>query len=848
MNFYGKLSINSEIPEEINGLKDLAYNLWWSWNPKAQELFTDLNLELWKEVNKNPVEFLNKISNQKLEEAATDEAFLAKYKQVMDSFKSYLADDDCWFDEDCVQTDFSEKNVIAYFSAEFGLHESLPIYSGGLGVLSGDHCKSASDLNLPFVGVGLLYHHGYFKQKINSDGWQESVYPNLDFDNLAVKPVTDEEGEELKVTIKQEHREIAIKVWKVTVGRITIYLLDTNLEENSPEDRNITSQLYGGGQQTRILQEIVLGIGGTRVLHKLNYRPVVWHMNEGHSVYLGLEKIRHFVKREGYSFEEAMERVAANTVFTTHTPVPAGNEVFPFGLKDKHFTDFWEELGLNRYEFMQLGYTNEENAEGFGLTVLALRLSRFHNGVSKLHGEVASEMWKDLWPEIPADENPITHVTNGIHTPTWLAPEIQELFDRYLPAGWKNRVQDQEVWEEVRNIPDEELWAVHKELKSKLIDHIRERDLARRKRYGNVEIMNKDLLDEDTLTIGFARRFATYKRADLIFRDLDRLAKICNQEGKEVQIIFAGKAHPADNPGQQLIKDIYDVTQMERFKDKIIIVEDYDMNLARYLVQGVDVWLNNPRRPQEASGTSGQKAAANGCLNLSVIDGWWVEGYNGKNGWAIGHELELCSKIEQDELDAESLYQTLEEEVVPMYYEHDNDLPKKWIEWMKEAMVSCGAEYSMNRMVKDYTEQLYIPAHKRCKELSEQEKVAELTNWKNKLRNKWPQLEINSPNQNDLGNFNPEDDIELTAQVNLGQLDPEDIQVELYIVPEDINGDNTDKKIIPMEDRTHIKENVYSYSTKLNLKDSGDYKYTFRVVPNDEKLTTKHELGLIKWI
>ena len=844
MNFFGNLSVNPEIPSKIKGIEDLAYNLWWTWNQDAERLYEDIDSELWEDVNKNPVEFLAKVHYQDLKTAAKDEEYISFYEKIMKEFQDYLNNDNTWFNKN--HSEFNDDQVIAYFSTEFGFHESLPIYSGGLGVLAGDHCKSASDLDLPLVGVGLLYRHGYFKQEINDEGWQKSVYPDFSFEDLPVTPVKEETGDNLIVKVKLAQREVFVKVWQVKVGRIVVYLLDTDIELNSEEDRNITSQLYGGGQQTRISQEIVLGIAGTRALHKMGYDPAVWHMNEGHSVYLGLERIRDLVKDEGLTFEQAREQVAGDTVFTTHTPVPAGNEVFPFGLKDKYFTDYWHEVGLNRYEFMQLGYTDEENAEGFGLTVLALKLANFNNGVSKLHGEVAREMWKDVWPGVPADENPITHITNGIHTLTWLAPEWKELFDKYLPEDWENRLEDREVWDKVREIPDEEFWKTHKDLKKKLIEKIREKDFKRRKRYNETVNLNLDLFDEDKLTIGFARRFATYKRANLILKDIERLNKICNQEGKEVQFVFAGKAHPADVPGQELIKEIYDISQQEEFKGKIIILEDYDMDLARYLVQGVDVWLNNPRRPQEASGTSGQKVAANGGLNFSVLDGWWVEGYNGKNGWSIGYESEFSSRQEQDEIDAEALYQTLEEEIIPLYYnDEDKVYSCEWIEWMKETMATNGPDYSTDRMVQDYTNELYIPAFKRGKELKKNnfETAKELLDWKKEIKQNWNSIKLSSSQQGDLGSFNVKDNIELTVEADLGRLDNEDVDVELYLLDE-----YEEITIRKMKVKEKINDNHYLYETNLNLEDSGDYKYTFRVVPNQDKLTTKHELGLIKWI
>ncbi len=848
MDYYGSLSVKPDLPAEISQLKELAYNLWWCWNHEAEELFASIDQELWKSIERNPVKLLATVDHDRLQELVSDSEFMNKYERVMNNFQNYLNDDDTWFDQNFSYS--RDEEVIAYFSTEFGFHESLPIYSGGLGVLAGDHCKSASDLGLPLVGVGLLYHNGYFRQKINDEGWQKALYPELEKDHLPIKPAQDKNGDNLKVKVNLLNREVVIKVWKLKVGRVEVYLLDTDLEENSEHDRELTSKLYGGGDETRISQEIILGIGGTKALSAMGYEPSVWHMNEGHSVYLGLERIKKLMNKYALEFEQALEAVAGSTVFTTHTPVPAGNETFSFDLKEKYFRGYWEKLGLSRDQFMDLGCVYEEGIDDeFGLTVLALRLARFSNGVSKLHGEVASEMWEDIWDKVPTWENPITSITNGIHTLTWLAPEWQELFDQYLSDDWRNRIEDQQVWEQVRDIPDEEFWNVHYKLKEKLIEHIRERDLARRKRYNNLALKNEELLDKDKLTIGFARRFATYKRATLIFRDIERLAKICNREGQEVQLVFAGKAHPADVPGQELIKKIHDISQREEFKGKVIILEDYDMNLARYLVQGVDIWLNNPRRPLEASGTSGQKVAANGGLNFSVLDGWWVEGYNGNNGWSIGYEIEYENQEKQDRVDSKSLYKVLEEEIVPLYYKVEDGVAKEWIKRMKEAMVTCTGEYSTDRMVQDYANQLYIPALERGVELEADEfkKAKELVVWKNKLEEKWPELNLKSEEYGDQGDFSIDEKVEFTTQLELSELGPEDVEVELYLVKpeEDVT---PEIHIMNLEESS---EGVYTYSLELDLEDLGDtgkYKYTFRAVPDADKLSTKHELGLVEWI
>ncbi|KXS40124.1 MULTISPECIES: alpha-glucan family phosphorylase [unclassified Candidatus Frackibacter] len=847
MNFYGSLAVVPKLPAKIKGLKDLAYNLWWSWNEEAEELFKRIDEEAWVEVDKNPVELLAKVPYEELEAISEEDYFIKKYKRVMQEFNDYLKSEDTWFNQN-YSFSRDDNQVMAYFSTEFGLHETLPIYSGGLGVLSGDHCKSASDLGLPLVGVGLLYHHGYFKQRIDENGWQKELYPELSLNKLPITTVKDNEGRDLIVSVNLAEREVFIKVWQVEVGRVSIYLLDTNIPENSKADRELTAQLYGGDQEMRISQEIILGIGGAKALQAMGYSPILWHMNEGHSVYLGLERIKQLVKEEDLGFRQALESVAANTVFTTHTPVPAGNERFPNNLKENYFKDYWQKLGLSKEDFLNLGRIKEN--EEFCLTVLGLYLARFVNGVSELHGQVASEMWEEFWSGVPANENPITYITNGVHTLSWLATEWQELFNEFFVDDWEDRISYQEVWEEVKKIPNDIFWRTHQDLKRKMIDYIYQSDLERKKRYTKDEELHKNRLHEDILTVGFSRRFATYKRADLLFEDLDRLDKICNQNGKEVQFIFAGKAHPADMPGQKLIKKIHNIAESDRFKDKIILLEDYDIEMARHLVQGVDVWLNNPRRPLEASGTSGQKVAINGGLNLSVLDGWWCEGYNGRNGWVIGREegLEYRDDEEQDLIDSQSLYKTLEEKIVPLYYDTGEEgLPVHWINYMKEAIASTGATYSTDRMLKEYVRKLYMPAMERGKQLKKEDykKAKELTAWKEKLERNWQDITITSPNQGEQGKFNIRDKINLEVEIGLGTLTPEDVTVEAYVVSGVKEGEIM---TATMGLKEELENNSYLYSAEVELKEAGTHKYTFRVIPNQVKLSHKHELGLIKWI
>ncbi len=697
------------LPRRIRRLGELAYNLWWTWNPDVQRLFKRIDIDLWEQTNHNPIRFLRQVELPKLNAVAHDSYYLDFYDRAILAFTRYMNNDNTWYKRNHGQ---SQEELIAYFSTEFGLHETLPIYAGGLGILSGDHVKEASDLGLPLVAIGFLYTRGYFTQKISEDGWQEAHYVRLKFDELPVSPVLDENDSQLTVSVNLPGRSVKACIWQIQVGRTPLYLLDSDVEGNTPEDRELTARLYSSDLDLRISQEIVLGIGGVRALRKLGYNPGVWHMNEGHSAFMALERAREFVKA-GHTFEKAKELVKKETVFTTHTPVPAGNDEFPLWLIDKYFSDYMSELSLNREEFIDLARHKVSWGETFGMSILAMHLSELRNGVSELHGQVAREMWNFLWPDRKAEEVPIAHITNGIHTGTWLARRLRHLYGRYLGRDWLEHIDNQEMWEAIDNIPDEELWAVRRHLKRKLVFYMRER--AREQwLYDGVHpvqvVAAGTLLNPYTLTIGFARRFATYKRADLILSDFNRLLELINRPNRPVQIIFAGKSHPDDNPGKLLIQKVYRMVKKAETGGRLVFLEDYDMNLARYLVQGVDVWLNTPRRPNEASGTSGEKAALNGVLNFSVLDGWWREGYNGHNGWAIGDETDYENHDLQDQMDAESLYNTLENEIIPLYYDRSSgNLPVEWIARMKESIRTLAPQFSMRRMIKDYANDLYFP-------------------------------------------------------------------------------------------------------------------------------------------
>ena len=687
------------MPAKLRRLPELAYNVWWSWNAEARELFRRLDFPLWRRTQHNPVKVLRLVSDQTLNARAEDAAYLRRFNKVMMAYDRAMSNGHSWFH---VTYPHLTRKTIAYFSFEFGLHSSLPIYSGGLGILSGDHAKEASDLGLPFVGVGFLYPQGYFRQRLPSHGWQEAIYEPLDMNDVPILPVKRADGEDMCISVDMGGRTVKARIWRIQVGRVPLFLMDTDVPANDPWDRELSARLYSGDNEMRIRQELMLGVGGVRLLDELGYHPSVLHMNEGHSAFLLLESIRQEVNR-GRNFEDACERVKARTVFTTHTPVPAGHDAFPFYLMDKYFHGFAEQLGISREQFLMLGHHAEPWGDAFNMTVLALRLSGQTNGVSQLHAEVSREMWQPVWPERPVAEVPIRAVTNGVHVPGWTAGEMRQVFIKYLGGDWEDHHDDPVLWERLAEVPDDELWHVHVTLKAKLKDYLRMR--ARRAwTEGQCDpteaLVGGTLLDPNALTIGFARRFATYKRATLLFTDMERLQRLMLDLHRPVQIIFAGKAHPADEPGKHLIQQVYNYAKLNQFGGRVAFVENYDMHTARYFTQGVDVWLNTPRRPREASGTSGMKATINGIPNLSILDGWWVEGYNGANGWAID-DGQFGSTEEQDYHDAQSLYHLLEEEIVPLYYNRDRDgIPRGWVEVMREAIRSNAPRFSTRRMVK----------------------------------------------------------------------------------------------------------------------------------------------------
>ena len=854
MYIFNKITVNPQLPKRVGKLLDIANNLWWSWNSEFLRLFKEIDSDLWETVGKNPVKFLKLVSQDKLEDIAKDEEFLAKYDEVVNHFNSYMQTKETWFSKNYPN---NANDLIAYFSAEYGIDEIIPIYSGGLGILSGDHLKSASDLGLPFVAVGLLYKNGYFNQKIDGYGTQKTEYTNIDLDNLPILPVKDENGEDLIIDVDFPDRKLYLKIWKIVVGRISLYLMDSDIDKNIAEDRVVTLRLYGGDQEMRIRQEIVLGMAGIKLLRRLGLKPSVYHMNEGHSAFLTLEVIKDVMEEKQVSFEVAKSMCSAKTVFTTHTPVPAGNDIFPIELMDKYFSNFWPKLGISREDFLRLGMKNTQGLEqGFNMGMLALRIAGKKNGVSKLHGAVSRRLFSDVWPNIAPDESPIEYVTNGIHTCSWLAPSMKKLFNQYLKPYWQDNIQDDETWNDIKNIPNKELWDTHTDRKKKLFTLVKNNITTRLKSSGyNYEEINEIVskLNPNALTIGFARRFATYKRATLIFRDLERLTQLLNNPERPVQLIFAGKAHPADKEGQDLIKYIHEVSMKPQFKGKIFLLENYNIAMSRYLISGVDVWLNNPRRPMEASGTSGQKASVNGVINFSVLDGWWAEGYNQKNGWTIGDNTEYQSYEEQDIADSESLYNTLENKIIPLYYENkkEDGVSDKWMEMFKNSIISTGGRYSTSRMVIDYTRDYYMELANLSKNHYQNlDEVIDFTNWKKNMYASWKDIKITQNNNLDNITIDAGNQIEVHCIVNLPEnIDCNSIRTEVYYGKILENGIMEQIQTVPMNLIEQDDENrTYKYSAKIELKTGGNYGYTFRVMPQTVMMLDTANLDLIQWV
>jgi starch phosphorylase len=855
------------LPEGLAPLRELAYNLWWSWNPEAIELFRRLSHEAWEESGHNPVRLLGMIDQDRLNSLAHDDGFLAHLERVHGQLQRYMNATHTWYAKNCVLPPRAARRgaspaakrakappalpSIAYFCFEFGLTECLPIYSGGMGVLAGDYLKSASDLGLPMVAVGLFYQQGYFRQYLNADGWQGEAYEEIDFHSA---PAQLEKCNGVPVTIEVAYpgRRVTAQVWRVQVGRIALYLLDTNVAQNQPEDRHITHRLYGGDGEMRIRQEIMLGIGGMRALRALGITPQVCHMNEGHAAFLAIERIRQMMEEQGLTFAEAKEAVVASNIFTTHTSVPAGIDLFAPHLIDRYLGYYYELLHISRHDFLALGRENPGNQdEPLNMAVLALRLAAQTNAVSQLHGEVSRELWQEVWPGVPEWEVPIVAINNGVHTRSWISQDLAALFDRYLGPRWAERPADHTVWQDVDEIPDEELWRVHERRRARLVGFARNRLRSQFEQRGSppAEVARvSELLDPEALTIGFARRFAVYKRATLLLRNPERLAAILNDPKRPVQVIIAGKAHPQDNPAKELIRQL---THLLRDKGlcNVVFLEDYDLNMARYLLQGVDLWLNNPRLMQEASGTSGMKAGANGALNLSVLDGWWAEAYHPEIGWAIGRGEVYEDLNYQDEVESNAIYDLLEKEIVPLFYRRATDsLPRDWIARMKSAMQTVIPMYNTSRMTMEYSERLYQPATSRYLRLSEKgfQRAKRLAEWKARLCQCWPEVRIIGMETDAKGEQPVNSELEVRATLNLGQLSPEDVSVELYGGALDADQEIVEGHATPMS-YVGVRQGVSLYVGKIHFQQSGPRGYTLRVLPHHEDLGNPFEPRLILW-
>ena len=848
-----KYMVSPSLPKELEPLLEITKNFWWCWNQKAVNLLRTIDIDNYDEKDHNPIRILGESSQECFYNMLHDDAAMMNLAEVYDEFKTYMNQETWYASLDDSQKTENEK--IAYFSFEYGLHESLPNYSGGLGILSGDHLKSASDLGLPFIAVGLLYRKGYFRQYLNADGWQQEYDIENDFFNLALEKVLDSNGETMKVDVDLPGRKVYAQIWKANVGRIQLYYLDANIEENSVGDRDITAQLYGGNLETRIQQEILLGIGGIKALKKLGIKPTIYHMNEGHSAFLSLERIRQLMIDDKLDRKTAREVVFSSNVFTTHTPVPAGNDVFPIEMMQKYFVDYIKQIDMSMEEFLKLGKIDPNNQkEDFCMTVLALNLSAENNGVSELHGHVSREMWKDIWKGVPAKELPIDSITNGIHTLSWISFDMQNLLDRYLGPRWRTKPLEYGIWERVQKIPDAELWRTHERRKERLIDFCRERLKAQiiNRGFTKNEINHAEqILTPEALTIGFARRFATYKRGTLLFRDIERLKKIISNPHRPVQIIFAGKAHPHDNGGKELIKNIAEICRREEFRDHIVFLEDYDINVARYMVQGVDVWLNNPRRPLEASGTSGMKVPPNGGLNFSILDGWWDEAYDGQNGWAIGNREEYTDLEYQDEVESNALYNVLENEIIPLYYERGrDDIPRQWVTAMKWSMQTVCPQFSTNRMVADYFNKFYTNASRRYINMTSDDfkKSKELKSWKDNIYSKWSKVSFeNTMSEMPSRNLQVGSKFEVKTIVNLGNIAPDSVRVELYHGKLSMKDEITEPTIVEMKHSSDLGNGRHSFIGSLECVNTGQSGYAIRMYPYHKDLGYKFDMKMIIW-
>ena len=848
MKAYRTYKVTPKLPEGLDQLRTIAYNLWWCWSPDAIELLRRIDRDLWEQCNHNPVAIFGLVSQDRWEELAGNEGFRQHLERVAEAFRDYL-EAETWFERTYPR---ASGRKVAYFSLEYGMSEALPLYAGGLGVLAGDHLKSASDMGIPLCGVGLLYRVGYFRQYLNPDGWQQEEYTENEFHGLPVEQVRDDSGGQLRISIPTDGHQVHALVWRANVGRVPLYLLDTNTEQNSPDDRQTTYQLYGGDNEMRIRQEILLALGGMQALEALDIEPDVYHMNEGHAAFLGLERVRRLMTRENLTFGEAVEAARIGSTFTTHTPVPAGHDRFQPALMEKHFRHYYPQLGLTKEEFLALGRERKHDPqEEFCMTILALRLSAYRNGVSRLHGKVSRKMWQNLWPEVPEDELPIRHVTNGVHVPSFISNDMAILFDRYLGGEWRSEPGDETIWARVMNIPEAELWRTHERRRERLVAVVRRRhrEQLEARGVGAADLDRaQEVLDPEVLTIGFGRRMATYKRATLLLRDPGRLKSLLTGRDRPIQVIFAGKAHPRDGAGKDLIRHIVHLCKDPEVRQRILFIENYDINLARYIVQGVDVWLNNPRRPLEASGTSGMKVSANGGLNCSILDGWWDEAYTPDVGWAIGRREEYTDPNTQDDVESKALYTILEQEIVPLFYDRGADgIPHGWVQKMKQAMAAICPRFNSNRMLSEYADRFYVPGMRRSRELAEAGygRSKALAAWLQRVQEAWAQAKFVkiTDDGKEVSQFG--DQIKVQAFVDLGPLSPDDVGAELQLGNVDAEGEISAPVSARMEYVGRDASGACIFMGTIKCTGTGRWGYTVRLLPYHIDLLFPFDTGCI---
>ena len=846
-----KFTVVPKLPPRLARLMDIANNVWWSWNPEAIDLFFRMDRDLWVATDQNPRRVLGEIGQGRLAELEQSGSFMAHLDRVATRLQEYMRGGD-WHSR---HPQAPKELLVAYFSAEFGLQESLSIYSGGLGILAGDHLKAASDLGLPLVGVGLLYREGYFRQYLNADGWQQELYPRNDFHNMPIEQVRGEDGHQVEIEVPFPGRTVKAWLWICQAGRVPLYLLDCDHEANSQADRTITSQLYGGDRETRIKQEIMLGMGGVHALRTIGLHPTVYHINEGHAAFMTLQRIKDLMQRDSITFTQALEVVKVSSLFTTHTPVPAGNDMFDPSLIAAYFNEFCGQINLPLNDLLALGRQNPgDGREPFCMTVLALKLSAASNGVSELHGHVARNMWQQVWKGVPEDEVPISHVTNGVHTRSWISRDLATLYDRYIGPDWVNSPHDSSIWQRIDAVPDTELWRTHERRRERLVSFARrrmQRQLVNRGASLTEQRRASEVLDNETLTIGFARRFATYKRGTLILKNIERLKKILLNPDRPVQLIIAGKAHPQDTQSKELIRQIAHFALDPEMRNHILFLEDYDINVARYLIQGVDCWLNTPRRPMEASGTSGMKAAANGALNISIPDGWWCEAEGlGENGWSIGKGEMYDTTEEQDLVESAALYEILENEVVPMFYNRGRDgLPREWIARVKTAIRTICPMFNTYRMVEQYATQFYIPCCRRRQALfiDGRAPVYRLADWKTHVRQAWGGVSVTHVESGPTEGLVWGSSLHVSAEVHLGELHPGDVRIEVFYGLPDAKGQLPSGHREVMDCTKNLGDGLYRFEGAVPCHQTGQLGFTVRVMPHHMDLFNEHEMGLIVW-